>query len=108
MSVTYDMMTPTDLLEANKTLLAVRQIMNLQATRFRHGGGRGGEEVRQWATEQVEKLDEEIFLIVMELDNLDLSGDEDGQLARDIAIRESFDVLPFDLPFEVRIVRRVA
>jgi len=107
-SVTLDMLSTTELLEANKTLLAVRQIFSLQATRFRAFGGVGGEQVRAWAARQVLQMDEEIFAIVMELDDRDLSGDEDAQLERDIAIQEAYDVLPFENPFEVKVSRRAA
>lgn len=101
-------MSATELLEANKTALAVRQVFNLQATRFRFRGATGGEQVRSWASRQVHRLDEEIFAIVMELDNRDMTGDQDAEHERDIAIQESYDVLPFGNAFEVRVCRRSA
>ncbi|SFV32281.1 hypothetical protein SAMN05216456_1597 [Devosia crocina] len=102
--VTLDMLTTTELLEANKTLLAVRQILNLQATRFRAFSGAGGEQVRAWATQHLQRMDEEIFAIAMEFDNREMAN-EDEEVERDIAIRESYDVLPFENPFGVKVSR---
>lgn len=103
--VTLDMMMTTELIEANKTLLAARHLFCLQATRFRAYGGTGGEQVRGWANQHLQQLDEEIFSIVMELDNRELAN-EDEELEREIAIRESYDVLPAGQPFDVKVLRR--
>jgi hypothetical protein len=101
-------MSSTELLEANRTALAARQLFNLQATRYRFSGAAGGEQVRAWACQQVLRLDEEIFTIIMEMDSRNLSGDEDAKAERDIAVAEANDLLPYDAPFKISVTRKGA